>query len=98
MPKIFARNLSERGVVSLDGDTIGTLHNIIVDTETGQIIDLVVKPEGVDISQYLVEGDFILLPFECIRAIQDFIVIDKKAAKIESQARRETEETSFKKL
>jgi sporulation protein YlmC with PRC-barrel domain len=91
--------------VSLDGTTIGTLHNIIVDLETGQLIEIVVKPDvniDIDTSEYLVEsnveGDFILLPIECIKAIQDFIVIDKKAARIESQARKEIDEKFFNKL
>lgn len=81
MAKIFAKHLSDRKVVTTDGSAIGTLYNITIDIKTGRLVDLVVKPDpGASVSEYTAEDGFILLPFECVRAVQDFIAIDKKAA------------------
>jgi sporulation protein YlmC with PRC-barrel domain len=84
MAKIFAKHLSDRKVVTTDGSAIGTLYNITVDLKTGRLIDLVVKPDpGANLEGYNIEDNFVLLPFECVRAVQDFIAIDKKAAVIQ---------------
>lgn len=81
MAKIFAKNLSKKNVVSSDGSVLGVLYNIVMDAPTGDLIDLVVKPDmSIDKSRYTPEGNYILVPFSSVRAVRDFIVVDKNEA------------------
>lgn len=81
MARIFAKNLSKKNVMSSDGSVIGVLYNIVMDVRTGELINLVVKPDlSVDKSRYQMEGNYILIGFDAVRAVRDFIVVDKKEA------------------
>ncbi len=81
MKKIFARNLRDKQIVSSDGVTLGVLNNIVIDIRTGSIEDLVVKPDiGFEKEKYKEDGEFILMPFDAVRAIKDYIVVDKTAS------------------
>ena len=78
MKKIFARNLRDKQVVSSDGVTLGVLNNIVIDIRTGFIDGLVVKPDiALEKGKYKEDGEFILMPFDSVRAIKDYIVVDK---------------------
>ena len=78
MKKIFARNLRDKQVVSSDGVTLGVLNNIVIDIRTGFIEGLVVKPDiALEKAKYKEDGEFILMPFDSVRAIKDYIVVDK---------------------
>jgi len=78
MKKIFARNLRDKQVVSSDGVTLGVLNNIAIDVRTGSIEDLVIKPDiALDKVKYKQDGEFIHMPFDSVRAIKDYIVVDK---------------------
>ena len=81
MARIFAKNLSKKNVMSSDGSVIGVLYNIVMDVQTGKLVNLVVKPDmSVDKSRYQMEGNYILIGFSAVRAVRDFIVVDKKEA------------------
>lgn len=81
MMQIFAKNLRNKQVMSSDGMTIGTLSNLVIDVNTGDIIDLVIKPDmGLDKEKFKVDDDFVLIPFDAVRAIKDYMVVDKKAS------------------
>lgn len=81
MARIFAKNLSKKNVMSSDGSVIGVLYNIVMDVQTGRLINLVVKPDmSVDKSRYQMEGNYVLIGFSAVRAVRDFIVVDKKEA------------------
>ncbi|MEA1906417.1 MAG: PRC-barrel domain-containing protein [Euryarchaeota archaeon] len=81
MARIFAKNLSKKNVMSSDGSVIGVLYNIVMDVRTGQLVNLVVKPDmSVDKSRYQMEGNYILIGFSAVRAVRDFIVVNKKEA------------------
>ena len=78
MAKIFAKNLSKKNVMSSDGSILGTLYNVVIDIRTGELINLVVKPDmSVDRSMYQAEGNYMLIPFGAVRAIKDVMVVDK---------------------
>lgn len=78
MPKVSARDMIEKHVVSVDGGRIGTLHNVVVDIKTGALIDLVVKPDiSLDTSGYRMDDDFVLIPFTSVRSIEDFVMVDR---------------------
>ena len=82
MAKIYAKNLSKKNVMSSDGSILGALYNIVIDTRTGELINLVVKPDmAVDRSRYQSEGNYLLIPFGSVRAVKDVIVADKREAR-----------------
>jgi sporulation protein YlmC with PRC-barrel domain len=82
MVKVFAKNLSSKQVMATDGTEIGILFNIVMDVKTGSLIHLIVKPDmSLDTSRYQADGQYIMLPFESVRAIKDYIVVDKNLAK-----------------
>ena len=79
--QIFAKNLRNKQVMSSDGMTIGILSNLVIDVNTGDIIDLVIKPDmGLDKEKYKIDDDFVLISFDAVRAIKDYIVVDKKTS------------------
>jgi sporulation protein YlmC with PRC-barrel domain len=54
------------------------LFNIVMDGKKGDLIDLIVKPDmSLDTSKYRTVTMYILLPFTSVRAIKDYIVVDK---------------------
>ncbi|SFM46543.1 Sporulation protein YlmC, PRC-barrel domain family [Methanolobus profundi] len=82
MANVFAKNLSSKQVMATDGTEIGILFNIVMDIRTGDLIDLIVKPDmSLDTSKYKADEQYILLPFESVRAIKDYIVVDKNMAR-----------------
>jgi sporulation protein YlmC with PRC-barrel domain len=71
MKKTYARSLSKKKVMSTDGMVIGTIRNITVDLETGQVTDLVVRPDQTfDTSGYNVDGERLYIPFEAVKDIK----------------------------
>lgn len=90
MTRIFARNLRDKQVMSSDGITLGVLNNFVIDVRTGTVIDLVIKPDiALDKEKYYVQDDFVLVPFDSVRSIKDYVVVDKNLSK--SQGRIEVE-------
>ena len=82
MSKEFAKNLFNKQVMATDGTEIGTLNNIVVEIKGGNIIDLVVTPNiNFDTSRYKKADNYILVPFDSVSAIKDYIIIDKMKAK-----------------
>lgn len=82
MAKVFAKNLSNKQVMATDGTELGVLNNIVMDGKTGELEDLIIKPDiGLDTSKYQKDGQYIIVPFESVSAIKDYIVVDKVLAK-----------------
>jgi sporulation protein YlmC with PRC-barrel domain len=74
----MARSLSRKKIVTNEGKMIGTLKNIVVDFETGQVVDLIVYPDpSFDTSGYRVEGDRLFINFEAVKDIKDYIIVDR---------------------
>ena len=49
-----------------------------VDLTTGQVIDLIVKPDDTfKTDGYKMDGDKMLVPFEAVKDIKDYIVVDR---------------------
>lgn len=81
MAKIFTKNLFDKHVMGSDGTEIGILYNIVVDIRTGDLIDLVIKPDmALDTTNFRVEDNFVLIPFESVRAVKDYVVVEKRSA------------------
>ncbi|MHB8164015.1 MAG: PRC-barrel domain-containing protein [Methanoregula sp.] len=83
MTRVFARTLSRKKIMSNDGKLIGTLKNIRVDFDTGQVMEMLVHPDQTfDTSNYDMEDDKILkISFESVKDIKDYIVVDRFAAR-----------------
>ena len=78
MARILARRLSKKKIVTNEGKVIGTLKNLVVDFETGQVIDMIVYPDpSFDSTGYRVEGDHLFVPFEAVKDIKDYIIVDR---------------------
>jgi sporulation protein YlmC with PRC-barrel domain len=74
----FTHSIRRKRVMSTDGKIIGQIKNITFDSATGQLQNLVVRPDQMfDASCYKLDGDAITLPFEAVKDITDFIVIDR---------------------
>jgi sporulation protein YlmC with PRC-barrel domain len=83
MKCILARSLSRKEIVTNDGKSIGVLRNLMVDFDTGLITDLILEPdESFDTEGFTMDGDRMLVPFEAVRDIKDFIVIDRYLARM----------------
>ncbi len=79
MAKILAKNLSNKRVMLTDGSELGFASNVVIDTQSGALIYLVVKPtQMVDTSKYKTQNGYVLIPFEAVRAAKDYAIVDKK--------------------
>ena len=83
MTRVFARTLSRKKIMSNDGKLIGTLKNIRVDFDSGQVVEMLVHPDQTfDTANYDMEDDKILkISFEVVKDIKDYIVVDRFAAR-----------------
>ena len=81
MTKIFAGNLAGKQIVTVEGTTLGDVENMVFDIQTGALVDLVVKPDAqLDRQKYREEGKFILIPFDSVGAVKDYIVVEESKA------------------
>jgi sporulation protein YlmC with PRC-barrel domain len=79
MARILAKNLVNKRVMLTDGSELGFASNVIMETQSGDLIYLVVKPTAmVDISKYQTQNGFVLIPFGAVRAAKDYAIVDKK--------------------
>ena len=54
----------------------------MADYKSGEVTDLVVKPEpGFDTSNYKFEDEKLFIPFEAVKDIRDYIVVDRFMSK-----------------
>ncbi len=83
MSRIFARALSRKKVMSNDGKLIGTLKNIRVDFDSGQVLEMIVHPDQTFVTDgYALEDDkLLIIPFESVKDIKDYIVVDRYLAR-----------------
>ena len=77
---IFARSLARKQVLLSDGTVVGVVYNVTADLRTGVLLNLLVKPQN-EISELKKEDGLYVIPFESVRAIKDYIVIDRKLIK-----------------
>lgn len=62
-----------------DGSELGYVTDEVMDMQGGALIYLVVKPtNNVDISKYKKQNNYVLIPFEAVRAAKDYAIVDKK--------------------
>lgn len=79
MAKILAKNLANKRVMLTDGSELGFASNVVMETNTGELKYLVVKPtQNVDTSKFKTQDDYVLVPFEAVRAAKDYAIVDRK--------------------
>ncbi|MCZ7392581.1 MAG: PRC-barrel domain-containing protein [Candidatus Methanoperedens sp.] len=79
MAKILAKNLANKRVMLTDGSELGFASNVVMDTHTGDLIYLMVKPApNVDTSKYQIQNGHVMIPFGAVRAAKDYTIVDKK--------------------
>ena len=83
MSRVFARSLSRKKIMSNDGKLVGTLKNIRVDFDSGQVKAMIVHPDQTFVTEgYTMEDDKLLvIPFESVKDIKDYIVVDRYLAR-----------------
>ncbi len=81
MSKVFAGSIAGKEIVDIDGTVLGQLENVVFDLQTGQLIDLVAKPDSqLKRQKYREDGKYVLIPFSSVVAVKDYIVIDESRA------------------
>jgi sporulation protein YlmC with PRC-barrel domain len=80
MADILAEKLSGKAVMGSDGKELGILYNITMDLRTGELADLVVKPEeetAFDADFDVDENGNYRLPARSVQAVKDYIVVER---------------------
>ncbi len=78
MKTILARGLSRKRIMTNDGKVIGTLKNIMVNVDSGQITDIILEPDpDFNTGGFEVDNERVFIPFEAVRDIRDYIVVDR---------------------
>lgn len=81
MMNLLAKSLSDKEIMGQDGTVIGVLQNIIADLDTGDLLDLVVKPDAsLNTKRYRKDGNFVLISFNAVKSAKDYIMVDKMLA------------------
>lgn len=79
MAKILAKTLANKRVMLTDGSELGFASNVIMEMQSGDLLYLLVKPSAaVDISKYKTQDNYVMIPFEAVRAAKDYAIVDKK--------------------
>lgn len=81
MSKVFAGSIAGMEIVNIDGTVLGELENMVFDPRTGDLIDLVVKPDSeLSRNRYREDGKYVLISFGAVCSIKDYIVVDESRA------------------
>jgi sporulation protein YlmC with PRC-barrel domain len=79
--KMAKKELSNKKVMGTDGSEMGILYNITCDMRTGDLVNLIIRPDmTLNVDNYETQDGMVLIPFAAVRAISDYIVVDKKAS------------------
>ena len=76
--KKFASDILKKSVMTVDGELIGTVNNVVVDTELGIIKSVLVKPQGgkkYSDFQADKEGRY-MIPLKAMKSMKDVFVVE----------------------
>ncbi|WP_222919391.1 PRC-barrel domain-containing protein [Natrinema sp. SYSU A 869] len=77
MTTILASTLSDTPVMGSDGTEIGTVHNITMNVETGELQRLLVTPTIDNVRRFDTNDDGkIIVPASCMSDIDDYLIVD----------------------
>jgi len=83
MTRVFARSLSRKKIMTNDGKLIGTLKNLRVDFDSGLVEEMIIHPDQTFSTEgyNLEDNNLLLVPFEAVKDIKDYIVVDRYLAR-----------------
>lgn len=83
MTRVFARSLSRKKIMTNDGKLIGTLKNLRVDFDSGVVEEMLIHPDQTFSTEgyNLEDNNLLLVPFEAVKDIKDYIVVDRYLAR-----------------
>ncbi len=76
--KLFARQFSGKTIISKTGKKFGEVSNLVFETRTGELIQVVLKNPTIYTANLTLERDKdgnSLIPFSSVIAVGDFVVI-----------------------
>ncbi len=76
--KKFASDILKKSVMTVDGELIGAVNNVVVDTELGIIKSVLVKPQGgkkYPDFQTDKEGRY-MIPLKSMKSMKDVFVVE----------------------
>ena len=83
MEKISVQKLNDKRVVDSEGGEVGIYHNIVAEVDTGMLKDLVVRPAAeLDTSKFRMDGTYIFMPFDAVKAVKDVVVVDSEKMRV----------------
>lgn len=74
----FASDVIKKSVMTVDGELIGTVSNIVIDTEAGMIKTVLVKPQGQNRYEDFPtdkEGRY-MIPLNAMKSFKDVFVVE----------------------
>lgn len=76
----IARQLSQKRVITSDGEDFGRLVDLNINEITGKIEDLVIEPNPDNmVAEKLRKDDgMVLVPYESVLAVSDYVIVDKR--------------------
>lgn len=76
--KKFISDIRGKTVTTGDGMILGVLDNVVIDTNTGEIQHLLIKPsDDLEIRGYQMDAKGrLVLPFKSMKAVKDVVVVD----------------------
>lgn len=74
---VFARDILNKVVLLSDGTIVGIVQTLTFDFKTGSLVNIVVKPRN-NIEWMRKDNGYYIIPFESVRSVSDYVVVDKK--------------------
>ena len=76
----IARQLSQKRVITSDGEDFGRLVDLTINEITGKIEHLVIEPNPDSmVAEKLRKDDgLVLVPYESVLAVSDYVIVDKR--------------------
>ena len=76
MAVVFAKELSNKPVLSADGAELGHVYNLTMDVKTGALEAVLVAPADSSISEFeTTDNGRLRVPARCIDDISDFLIV-----------------------
>ncbi|WP_456369082.1 PRC-barrel domain-containing protein [Geoglobus sp.] len=74
---VLAREMLNKVVLLSDGTIVGVVHTLTFDFKTGSLVNVVVRPKN-EVEGLKKEDGYYIIPFESVRSVSDYVVIDRK--------------------
>gem|GEM_PF-302365 len=75
---IIARQLGGKPVITVSGEELGRLDDVVVDEKTGQFISIIVEPVGEELPKIAYPKDKdgnLIIPYDSVNAISKVVVV-----------------------